>query len=263
MGRGKESTRASRKTASRPITHSPSAFLRNYQHIYRTMPFASFKNIQKRFARIHKERSQPQHRRHLGILPKRQDFRQRARDKELKSAKIKELKSKALEKNTDEFYFNMCNSRFDAEKGHIPLDVEKTYSDCDIKSSFSKNITRLQYELQKEMSKIRQLESKTNLLQGELKDSHSRKTPKHIIFAENHDEMLELCRSFATKSQKTDEILENNTSSIDTHLDNNDVYIKRCNAYKELSERLERAKQLKYLLRQHEAKRNLMFHFIQ
>ncbi|CAH8862053.1 unnamed protein product [Trichobilharzia szidati] len=219
------------------------------------MPFASFKNIQKRFARIHKERSQPQHRRHLGLLPKKKDFQIRARDKESKNAKIKELRSKALNKNTDEFYFNMCNSRFDAEKGHIPLNVEKSYSDNEIKASFSKNITHLQYELQKEMSKIRQLESKTNLLQSELKKS--RKTPKHIVFAETYDEMVELRRSYADRLHKLDEDVGTDESSSDPcRFD--DIYAQRCNAYKELAERLERAKQLKYLLRQHEAKNNLM-----
>ncbi|CAI2731283.1 unnamed protein product [Schistosoma spindalis] len=219
------------------------------------MPFASFKNVQKRLSKIHKERPQPQRRHHLGILPKKQDFRLRAKDKESKSAKIKELRSKALDKNTDEFYFNMCNSRFDMEKGHIPLDVEKSYLDSDIKSSFYKNVTHLQYELQKEMSKIHQLESKTHLLQSESQNHRSKKTPKHIVFAETYGEMVELHHKYAEKLQ-VDETIFGEVSSSDPYVE--DIYAQRFNAYKELSEHLERAKQLKYLLRQHEAKKSLM-----
>ncbi|KAK4468366.1 hypothetical protein MN116_008158 [Schistosoma mekongi] len=214
------------------------------------MPFASFKNVQKRFTKLHKERSQPQRRRHLGILPKQQDFRLKARDKELKSVKIRELRNKALDRNVDEFYFSMCNSRFDVEKGHIPLDIEKCYSDIYIKSSFSKNVTYLQYELQKELSKIHQLESKTNLLQSKLRNSRSRKTPKHIIFAETCGEMTELHCMYTEKTQVNE--------TISSDLCDDDIYIQQCNAYKELSERLERAKQLRYILRQHEAKKVLM-----
>ncbi|CAH8530956.1 unnamed protein product [Schistosoma turkestanicum] len=150
----------------------------------------------------------------------------------------------------------MCNSRFDAEKGHIPLNVEKNYSDSEIKSSFDKNITRLQYELQKEMSKIRQLESRTNFLQSELQNYRSKKTPKHIVFAEDYNELIELHHIYAEKSQANKIVTNEKMSSDDSYVE--DIHNQRFSAYTELSERLERAKQLKYLLRQHEAKKNLM-----
>ncbi|KAH8858442.1 U3 small nucleolar RNA-associated protein 11 [Schistosoma japonicum] len=135
-------------------------------------------------------------------------------------------------------------------KGTYPIGYRKNYSDVHIKSSFSKNVTYLQYELQKELSKIRQLESKTNFLQSKLRNSRSRKTPKHIIFAETCGEMTELHCLYTEKTQL------NGTISSDLCAD--DICIQQCNAYKELSERLERAKQLKCILRQHEAKKALM-----
>ncbi|VDD80466.1 unnamed protein product [Mesocestoides corti] len=85
------------------------------------MPFASFKNVQKRNARLHKERSQPAARSHLGPLPKKKDFILRARNEELRRNQIRELKRKALQRNPDEFYFAMHNYITPAQNCHLPV----------------------------------------------------------------------------------------------------------------------------------------------
>ncbi|VDP92759.1 unnamed protein product [Echinostoma caproni] len=209
------------------------------------MPFASFKNVQKRYARTHKERSQPEHRKHLGLLPKKKDFVIRAREKEKKDKKIKELRRQALTRNTDEFYFNMCNSVFDAERGHIPLNAETQYTDSDLKNALSMSVAQLQHELQKELSKIGRLESSTNLLHGE-HDLRPRGAPaRHIFFAESSAEAAELRASIR------------NGDFIQPYGSSADLLEERRAVYKELEERLARAEQLKLILKQREAKQNL------
>lgn len=65
----------------------------------------------------HKERDQPSDRKkRFGLLEKHVDYKIRADDYKKKKSYIKNLKLKALERNPDEFYFNMNNAK--VENGH-------------------------------------------------------------------------------------------------------------------------------------------------
>ena len=72
---------------------------------------SSLRNAVKRIT--HKERSQPQSRSHLGLLEKKGDYRQRSRDYHRKQDRLKSMRDKIANKNPDEFYFGMHNSRVD------------------------------------------------------------------------------------------------------------------------------------------------------
>jgi len=61
--------------------------------------------------RIHKERSQPAHRRRLGILEKHKDYVERAKDYHNKEKHLHNLRRKASMRNPDEFYFGMIHSQ--------------------------------------------------------------------------------------------------------------------------------------------------------
>ncbi|KAK6439896.1 hypothetical protein LTR95_003894 [Oleoguttula sp. CCFEE 5521] len=61
--------------------------------------------------RNHKERAQPAERQKWGILEKHKDYSLRAKDHNLKKRKLSALKSKAADRNEDEFYFGMMRSQ--------------------------------------------------------------------------------------------------------------------------------------------------------
>lgn len=70
---------------------------------------SSLRNAVKRIT--HKERAQPRHRQHLGILEKKKDYKKRAEDYHKKEDRIKAMQEKAAMRNPDEFYFGMNTSR--------------------------------------------------------------------------------------------------------------------------------------------------------
>ncbi|KAI9470641.1 MAG: small-subunit processome [Benjaminiella poitrasii] len=61
--------------------------------------------------RNHKERGQLAGREKFGLLEKKKDYLQRAKDYHSKQNKLKALREKALFRNPDEFYFKMINSQ--------------------------------------------------------------------------------------------------------------------------------------------------------
>ncbi|CAO3598939.1 unnamed protein product [Absidia cylindrospora] len=69
----------------------------------------SLRNVVQR--RNHKERGQLAHREKFGLLEKKKDYLQRARDYHSKQKRLKALREKALFRNPDEFYFKMINSQ--------------------------------------------------------------------------------------------------------------------------------------------------------
>ncbi|KIZ01067.1 putative U3 small nucleolar RNA-associatedprotein 11 [Monoraphidium neglectum] len=61
--------------------------------------------------KTHKERGQPAARSKFGLLEKKKDYKERARDFHRKEKAIKALQRKAEERNPDEFYFAMESAR--------------------------------------------------------------------------------------------------------------------------------------------------------
>ncbi|MCP9257554.1 U3 small nucleolar RNA-associated protein 11 [Dirofilaria immitis] len=79
---------------------------------------SSLKRSSKVGQRIHRERPQPESRAHLGLLEKKKDYVQRARDYNYKKRKLQRLRQKALSRNPDEFHFHMIRSHVGEDGVH-------------------------------------------------------------------------------------------------------------------------------------------------
>ena len=106
---------------------------------------SSLRNAAKSQQRPYKERHQPGSRAEFGLLEKKKDYKLRAKDYNDKKATLKKLKKKALNKNPDEFYFHMVNSR--TEGGvHKEKNAEETLTPEQVMEIWHTNQWRAAYQ---------------------------------------------------------------------------------------------------------------------
>ncbi len=96
-------------------------FLRSVPH-GRTRAMASaWKNVVPR--REHRERPQPEARKHLGLLEKHKDYVKRARSHHRKRDRMTALKRRAELRNQDEFYYGMKSAKTKVSVGVFGVPV--------------------------------------------------------------------------------------------------------------------------------------------
>ncbi|PSN36738.1 putative U3 small nucleolar RNA-associated protein 11 [Blattella germanica] len=143
---------------------------------------SSWKKASKTNQRTHRERHQPESRKHLGLLEKKKDYRQRAKDHHDKEKTLKSLRRRALDRNPDEFHFHMINSRVE-DGEHFELEKDDEHTPDQIRLMQSQDLRYVTTKRTIEARKINRLQSQLHLL-----DVVNHTKNKHIFFVDTEKE---------------------------------------------------------------------------
>jgi len=146
---------------------------------------ASLKSAMKGHQKTHRERGQVSGRKHLGLLEKRKDYVKRAKNFHMKEDTLKTLRKKATEKNPDEFYFQMVNTKMKNGVHEKQYD-EKTYTKPQIDLMKTQDINYLNLQKNQESHKIRKLEENLHFI-----DESDQQDRKHVFFVDTKEEERE------------------------------------------------------------------------
>ncbi|XP_037532750.1 probable U3 small nucleolar RNA-associated protein 11 [Nematolebias whitei] len=146
---------------------------------------SSFRKALKSRQRNHHERSQPGFRKYMGLLEKKKDYKLRADDYHKKQNTLAALQKKALEKNPDEFYHKMINSKLEDgvhtmtkanEEVEVTEEQQKVMRTQDMKYVEMKRVA--------EAKKIERMKGALHLLDAESKEKN-----KHTFFVDSKKEV--------------------------------------------------------------------------
>jgi U3 small nucleolar RNA-associated protein 11 len=150
---------------------------------------SSLRNAVKRVT--HKERSQPQHRAHLGILEKKKDYKERAVQYHRKEDRINAARKKASFRNPDEFYFGMNNAQVTDGKHRKTVEAEQREYEAKIGTDTvrimkDQDLSYVRMQQQKDTKKIEKLQSSLHFIESGT-DFVSRKR-KHTVFVDTKED---------------------------------------------------------------------------
>lgn len=147
------------------------------------MANSSLRNSVKRIT--HKERAQPQARKHLGLLEKHSDYKKRAVHHHAQQSHLQRLKRKAKMRNPDEFYMGMSRAQVHAQRGHQTTAVAKaqqlegTVGAEAVQVMKSQDLAYVRLQKQRDAHKAQRLQESLHLL------DHAQKQHKHTIFVDS------------------------------------------------------------------------------
>lgn len=198
-----------------------------------------WKKTSKSGQKTHRERHQPEERKHLGLLEKKKDYIKRAKDYNDKQATLKLLRRKALNKNPDEFYHHMINSKVD--KGvHHEKETEEADTPEQLLLMRSQDIKYITLKRNQEQKKIEKLQAQLHLT-----DVSNKKKNKHLYFKSNPESVPNTESSSATQ-----------IPDFDLQAITNAVQIKK-SLYKELAKRISRERELAIIQHKLEMKKHI------
>lgn len=191
-----------------------------------------WKKAAKANQKTHRERHQPEERKHLGLLEKKKDYKKRADDYNEKQQTLKLLRKRALNKNPDEFYYHMINSQIEDGK-HFEKEKEPEETPEQLLLMRNQDVKYITFKRTLETKKIEKLQAQLHLTSV----NHKVKN-KHIRFG---------------KFEQQNKLLEYDIDDFDVD-SLNKVTEKRKKLYLELAKRIKREKQLAIIQRKLEMK---------
>mmetsp|Transcript_6265 Transcript_6265/g.6472 ORF Transcript_6265/g.6472 Transcript_6265/m.6472 type:complete len:252 (-) Transcript_6265:232-987(-) len=208
----------------------------------------------------HKERAQPSWRKNKGFLEKHKDYIVRAKDYKNKKSYLKNLRKKADNKNADEFYFKMNNTKLvkgvHQEVKGKPLDI------ATVKLLKSQDMGYIVHKKCIDDKKVQKL-------QNNLHHIGVAPTNSHKIFLDNEEEVekFDLPTHFQTLPELADRSYNRpKLSTIDEYsskLNISERNMKRIlnsknNSYSELERRVDRVKKIEMVMKHLHTQRNIM-----
>uniref|UniRef100_A0A2M3ZJF1 U3 small nucleolar RNA-associated protein 11 n=1 Tax=Anopheles braziliensis TaxID=58242 RepID=A0A2M3ZJF1_9DIPT len=224
---------------------------------------SSWRKAAKSNQKAHRERAQPAARQHLGLLEKKKDYKARANDQHQKDATLKSLRRRALNKNPDEFYHHMINSRIQNGEHHELEKQEDEFTPDQLKLMKTQDLKYVTMKRTVESNKIRRLQSQLHMT-----DVVNGMPNQHVFFVEDEEEAanFDLAKRLDTHPSLIDR--RTNRPRMSDLADRLDLHtvdpkeIERLNqqrdlSYRELKRRIERENELAVVQKTLEIKRAL------
>ncbi|XP_029927432.1 putative U3 small nucleolar RNA-associated protein 11 [Myripristis murdjan] len=212
---------------------------------------SSFRKALKSRQRQHHERSQPAFRKNLGLLEKKKDYKLRADDYHKKQNTLAALRKKAMDKNPDEFYYNMISSKLQ-DGVHVSKKAgeQEEMTDEQKKVMRTQDIKYVEMKRVAEAKKIEKMKAELHLL-----DAESKQKNKHTFFVDSKKEVqsFDLASHLNTAPELVDRVYNRPTlQTLETKsiqgaadpLSIKKMAKQRRHQYKILSQRIDREKKM-------------------
>lgn len=224
---------------------------------------SSWKKASKSNQKTHRERHQPESRQHLGILEKKKDYKKRSNHAHKKEKTLKFLHKRALNKNPDEFYHHMINSKISKNDEHIEFEKPDEHTKEQLSLMETQDLKYISMKRTMETKKIKRLQSQLHMI-----DYADNVQNKHTFFVDPDEEdvnSFDVAKRLDTHpsllGRKTNRPRLQDLANLKipdvSQEDFKKVNEKKQQAYMELSKRIEREKELSIVQQKLELKRVL------
>uniref|UniRef100_A0A0B7ABJ7 U3 small nucleolar RNA-associated protein 11 n=1 Tax=Arion vulgaris TaxID=1028688 RepID=A0A0B7ABJ7_9EUPU len=211
--------------------------------------------------KIHRERPVPEERSRLGMLERKKDYKERARSFHQKEEKLTKLRRRAEDRNPDEFYFNMTKTKKLDGEHEMREDAIPVVTDSQKKLISTQDKRYVLYRLSKELKKIEKLKKSLHVIDS------STKRNSHFIFIDSPKDAksFDPAKFFDTHPAFVDRAfnrpklnsLKEGKFLVDPQ-QLQSAMVSKDAAYKELTRRVDRARELKIISDKIDSKLNAM-----